>query len=499
MRAVWTAILVVMALGTGVRASAAGEDDDWVPPKPIPHEPLRLPPERSLPPARQRRIRALIGRLAGIESFRGGLTPWGCAGGAFRAGAPAATPKPAEHAAREAWRELVVLGPDAMPFLLEHLDDATPTKYHVEHDGSFGAMWCSAEVDVNVAYPDEGKAVESVFRGPRPNCNSVEFDSPRVHEHTATIGDCCFVILGQITNRRYEAVRYQPTACVVVNSPTTDPRIALAVRAQWAGRALRSALAERLLDDLYTTCGVVDDGGQYEAEGERQSGAASRLLTWYADAAEVTVLARLESLRAAGRDAPADGYRAFEPLVRALAGVKRPKVERAVRRIAYETEDVGILEQALPGLEGSKDPRLLAHVRSVVNAPDAAARSFDWRTVELLHFVARHWPGEIESVLREHIAVAGQGGVWDVVDTVHESDIRLPTTFWRPLLDLKYKAVPWERSPRHAPIESWRVCDFAAHRIALSREGSSFDPSATVQERDAKVAALRKALDAKGR
>ena len=36
-----------------------------------------------------------------------------------------------------------------------------------------------------------------------------------------------------ITNRPYNAVRYQPTACIVLNSPTTSPVIAKALRAMW--------------------------------------------------------------------------------------------------------------------------------------------------------------------------------------------------------------------------------------------------------------------------
>ena len=43
----------------------------------------------------------------------------------------------------------------------------------------------------------------------------------------------CFVAVGQIVGRGYAAVRYQPTACIVINSPTHDAKLRSDVRAAW--------------------------------------------------------------------------------------------------------------------------------------------------------------------------------------------------------------------------------------------------------------------------
>jgi hypothetical protein len=43
------------------------------------------------------------------------------------------------------------------------------------------------------------------------------------------------VAVGQIVNRRLNAVRYQPSLCLVVNSPVEMPALATATRADWQG------------------------------------------------------------------------------------------------------------------------------------------------------------------------------------------------------------------------------------------------------------------------
>jgi hypothetical protein len=53
-------------------------------------------------------------------------------------------------------------------------------------------------------------------------------------DHVVTVGDLCFVALGQIVNRWFEAVRYQPTAIVMINSPTASAALKNAVRRDWA-------------------------------------------------------------------------------------------------------------------------------------------------------------------------------------------------------------------------------------------------------------------------
>ena len=118
--------------------------------------------------------------------------------------------------------KLVDQGPNALPYLLNSLDDKTPTKLTIEHSGGFGSMWYDG---------DDGTR------------NSIT-------EYTVTVGDLCYVIIGQITNRPYVAVRYQPTACIVIHSPSQDNKLADEIRKRWNSSEPVQMLWESLNEDV---------------------------------------------------------------------------------------------------------------------------------------------------------------------------------------------------------------------------------------------------------
>ena len=66
------------------------------------------------------------------------------------------------------------------------------------------------------------------------------------------VGDVCYVLIGQIVNRRLLAVRYQPSAGLVVNSPIEAPVLVERVRNDW-GNADVEVLRESLLEDIHAT------------------------------------------------------------------------------------------------------------------------------------------------------------------------------------------------------------------------------------------------------
>jgi hypothetical protein len=57
----------------------------------------------------------------------------------------------------------------------------------------------------------------------------------RANKYTLRVGDLCFVAIGQIVNRHLNAVRYQPSGCLVINSPVETPSLAESVRKDWKG------------------------------------------------------------------------------------------------------------------------------------------------------------------------------------------------------------------------------------------------------------------------
>jgi len=144
-------------------------------------------------------------------------------------------------------RELVRRGPVALPELLKHIDDTRPTKLRVGNiDEGSKARRVGVNLFMFTYFSDE--------YDPRLRSQSSESGlgkkSQRIEKdfqgsYTVKVGDVCLVLIGQIVNRRLFAVRYQPSAGLVVNSPVEYPALAEMVRRDWSNadsEPLRSSL-----------------------------------------------------------------------------------------------------------------------------------------------------------------------------------------------------------------------------------------------------------------
>lgn len=123
-------------------------------------------------------------------------------------------------------RELVRRGAGALPALLAHLGDARPTGIvisQVSESMTVGGNFFADEYDPRgrSAQPDSCAAAGTCRR----------FDGT----YTVKVGDVCEVLIGQIVNRRLDAVRYQPSWIVYVNSPVETPPLAQRIRKDWDG------------------------------------------------------------------------------------------------------------------------------------------------------------------------------------------------------------------------------------------------------------------------
>jgi hypothetical protein len=132
----------------------------------------------------------------------------------------------------KAREELVRRGVAAIPELLKHLDDARKTKAVI--GGMVDGITYSAEYDCNPR-TDRARPAGVVANAFNREKQIKLVNPPRGNAYQVTVGDLCFNIVGDIVNRAYEAVRYQPTAIVIVNSPVLCPDLRDAVRAQWTG------------------------------------------------------------------------------------------------------------------------------------------------------------------------------------------------------------------------------------------------------------------------
>jgi ankyrin repeat protein len=117
------------------------------------------------------------------------------------------------NASSEALKSLVSLGTKALPRLLEHLNDDRPTKIILKHDGAFGGMFITQDED------ESAKKMQHQFG--------------EEIRYTVMVGDLCYVAIGQIVNRDYWAVRYQPTAIIYVTSVPKSKKLREEITKEW--------------------------------------------------------------------------------------------------------------------------------------------------------------------------------------------------------------------------------------------------------------------------
>jgi hypothetical protein len=161
-------------------------------------------------------------------------------------------PKPGE-----AMEELVRRGPAALADLTAHLDDARPTKATIK--GMMGGPWYSAEYDWNrrtgkvrpqgvVLNWETHKDVRIV----RPQAATRRSEGGFASDDTGyavVLGDICFNLIGRIVNRDFEAVKYRPSAIVIISSPVLCPDLRDSVRKEW-GRLAPEEHRRSLIDDV---------------------------------------------------------------------------------------------------------------------------------------------------------------------------------------------------------------------------------------------------------
>ena len=199
-------------------------------------------------------------------------------------------------------KKLVAGGPQAVPHLLKHLSDARPVKLPKIEAGGF--MWIGFynEYDYNRAtLAQEPAGVNVEHFGER--------DRVHPNQHVVTVGDLCFVALGQIVNRNWSATRYQPTGGRIINSPTYSKELCTAILDEWGK-----------LDALTHRQKLIDDFKRCDSES-RLIGAYLRLSYYYPDEVEPLVL---ELLR---RPIP-DGGKAWK-LADKLQAIDQPDERRS--------------------------------------------------------------------------------------------------------------------------------------------------------------------------
>ena len=180
-----------------------------------------------------------------------------------------ATPAPC------AIRSIVECGALAVPQLIAHLDDERPSKIVIVGRDQFpstvpldGSGLCfTDQYDYNLRTTQKPDGV---------NHDPLLRNRPGPQTHVVTVGDLCFMALGQIVNRGFWAVRDHRIPCI--NSPCYSKALREVVTKEW-GQLTPQRHQASLVRDIQ------------ESDGEqRREGATLRLGYYYRDALEPLAL-----------------------------------------------------------------------------------------------------------------------------------------------------------------------------------------------------------------
>lgn len=502
-------------LPLAVLVSVALAQDDAPPAwKIVPHEAFELEAG-----AAAEGVEALIDELTKLHASRGGLNS--CSGGDTHL-----------TLTDDAFGRLVRLGPAALPALLAHLDDERPTKLvFPDRPEWVYRLVRNRELPVPPNRAAEVKAILDAFPGATTDWSGgeVDFEAERLKSYTVTVGDCCFAVLGQIVNRRYEAVSFKGSRIVSVCSPTLEPRIVKAMRAAWGRGGPRELLAGSLLDDCHTR-GL---GSEY-----LQARAAARLALYFPAQGGALVARRAASFRF---DYDEEGMlpwlllrevsKADNPAVRevcvslldpkqteyaigcAVEGLGEspgPEAKRRLRRIFEATDDAGMMLTCLSGpwdgqrmhssLDDLPDEGIVATLLEALARAEARGVKGYARCEGLIEALIVEDPDH--EVFRRY-ADGGRARKLMVLGSLRRADGRMID--FRRLRTMRAIAGLLRDTEPLGPAdgiriegfpdrEGRRICDYAAAVFADALEDVEFTNPERIPDRDREIAAIRKAL-----
>lgn len=392
------------------------------------------------------------------------------------------------------FRQLVACGPRALPFLLKALSDKTPTKLKMNRSNSmFIVMELAGELNGNPTNSIEQKIIASLPER--------KWDGTSLKDYTVKIADVCFVIIGQIVGRPYLAVRYQPSAIIIVNSPIENKELAEAVRTIWSSTNETRRLFDSLLFD-YSTEGVFNgeslDG--WSIASDLQCKAAMRMLYYYPEETSRLIADRLARLDV--RKPPEDrahwmdsyltnGLRA-EEFIKAVSWSEDPAVQRELSNIFKRTTDTQILLAALPGIESSQSDFARQRLSEMIDQLPADEHGPFGQGYNLLVALGEKFGSKAKPAYARYLKDASLQRWRSMARILRKTRRELAVELLAPaLMDKRevgwtYALVPGKNEPRR-PI---RVCDEAAETISQSRPDLNFKMEGEHEELDRQITAM---------
>jgi hypothetical protein len=294
--------------------------------------------------------------------------------------------------------------------------------------------------------------------------------------------------------RPYRAVRYQPTAIVVINSPTEIKALRDRVRALWSDNDPAQKLLDSLLLD-YATEGVFNgkslDG--WSEGSERQIEAAVRLLYYFPKESAPLIAERLKRMDVNRPKDDNDGWMLRDvangacttDFLEAINWCKEPTIHKALLDIFQRTNDVRVTLAVLPSVKETRAdliiPRLQGMLRKLPESEDSARGDGYDLLLALGRYAGKAAKPDFESYLRDGSLQRRWTMCW-VLEEVHRE---WALEFLVPMLTDKRTGFA---------SETLRLCDMAARTLTEIHPDLRFDPNGPPEELDRRIEQLRKQI-----
>jgi hypothetical protein len=170
--------------------------------------------------------------------------------------------------------------------------------------------------------------------------------------YTVTVGDACYVAVGEITGRSYDAVRREQWG-TVVNSPAATPELARFVRTLWPECDPAAELFRHLHDDL---------ADRSDRRWSIRRGAIQRLATYYPDEAIPLLAQQIRARLEVPLPGPLEEPRESVSLPLLLEGLRfsdRPDVTAILREAILRNDDPLVLVAGMSAHLAATEPELV--------------------------------------------------------------------------------------------------------------------------------------------
>jgi hypothetical protein len=337
-----------------------------------------------------------------------------------------------------------------------------------------------------------------------------------INSYTVKVGDVCLVAIGQIVGRDYQAVRYQPTANIVINSPTQNAELRQQVRTIWSSKDSRRRVFDSLLYD-YATHGKWKEGDSLDkwyVGSHFQTAAAMRLLYYFPKETAPMIAQRLVSLRVE-RTGPGAGTRHTEKemkawtkrevangvrtddFVNAVSWSKEPAIKSAVHSIFERTEDVDILIGSLPGIDRAESELIERRIESFLNKVPKEEKGAYGDGYNLLVALVQSVPEQARPIFQNFIRDASSTRCYSICEIFKETHPAWATDLLKPLLQDQRTIPGYTHSAstgdggNRLPI---RVCDSAADTLSQIDSKLKFRMVGTKEELDRQIQVIQRQL-----